>query len=138
MAGDDDLVRVVRASGPVEPLTPEIWERAVTLALEGVLDPADRAERRAALESMQLPETLPTYDDLILARDGHIWAADYRLPWEDQPVWTVFSPEGVELGRVETPIGFTVHEIGADYILGLDRDELGVERIVLYDLIRPE
>lgn len=48
-----------------------------------------------------------------------------------------FKSRGGEwLGRLIIPDGLTVLEIGQDYILGLEEDTLGVERVQLLALER--
>jgi hypothetical protein len=48
----------------------------------------------------------------------------------------VFDPEGRLLGSAEVPSNLTIFEIGPDYVLGVEIDELGVQRPVLYGLMR--
>lgn len=48
----------------------------------------------------------------------------------------VFRPDGVYLGTVKLPPAFDVMEIGTDYVLGIARDEMGVEYVHLYGLER--
>ncbi|MEE8116503.1 MAG: hypothetical protein V3T28_05275 [Gemmatimonadales bacterium] len=67
---------------------------------------------------------------------GYLWVERFRRLGESQPEWLVFEPEGRWLGTVETPPGIRVTEIGAEYVLGIDRDELDVERVLLYELAR--
>jgi hypothetical protein len=43
----------------------------------------------------------------------------------------VFSPEGKWLSDIELPIALFVTEIGENFVLGIRRDELGVERVEL-------
>ena len=40
--------------------------------------------------------------------------------------------------RLDHPAGVTIYEFGAAYLLGVHSDELGVERIVMYELMLPE
>ena len=59
---------------------------------------------------------------------GNLWVSEYNLPEDgDRALWTVFDPEGVAMGFVETPPGLIIYEIGEDYILGKVEDELRVE-----------
>ncbi|NNM34643.1 MAG: hypothetical protein HKO53_16305, partial [Gemmatimonadetes bacterium] len=51
-------------------------------------------------------------------------------------VWTVFDPDGRLLGRVETPPGLRVLQIGADFMVGHRNDELDVEHIQVWGLDR--
>jgi hypothetical protein len=46
----------------------------------------------------------------------------------------VFERDGKWLGDVTMPERFLPHEIGADYAIGVTRDDDGVETVVLYAL----
>lgn len=41
------------------------------------------------------------------------------------------------LGTTELTGGLTITDIGADYVLGIIRDELDVEQVVMYRLVKP-
>jgi sugar lactone lactonase YvrE len=68
--------------------------------------------------------------------EGNLWVADYRRPGDDQPRWTVFDPTGAMLGVVETPERFSIHQIGSDFVLGSWADDMDVEHVRLYRLIK--
>lgn len=51
--------------------------------------------------------------------------------------WNVFSPAGELLGPVDLPARLEVFEIGSDYVLGHWLDELEVEHVRRYALIKP-
>jgi hypothetical protein len=63
-------------------------------------------------------------------------AERYRLPWDRGTQWDVVAPDGRWLGSIALPEGFRPFEIGSDYVLGSRVDELGVERLVLFGLIK--
>ena len=48
----------------------------------------------------------------------------------------MFDPSGEILGVVETPERFTIHEIGRDFVLGHWTDDMDVEHVRLYGLIK--
>ena len=50
--------------------------------------------------------------------------------------WTVFDPEGLVQGLIETPPGLGVLEIGEDSVPGLAEDDLGVEYVQRWSLDR--
>lgn len=56
--------------------------------------------------------------------------------WEGDSSWYVFDGRGAWLGEVSTPPGLSIFEIGADYVLGLRRDQLGVQFVVMLPLDR--
>jgi len=53
-------------------------------------------------------------------------------------VASVFDPEGRWLGVVETPAGFTMEEVGRDWVLGVSTDELDVQYVEMWGLVKPE
>ena len=68
----------------------------------------------------------------------NLWVHGYELPGDTHLHWSVFGPDGVWLTDVTTPIAIQVLDIGADYLLGLSRDDLDVEHVQLYGLMKTE
>jgi hypothetical protein len=48
----------------------------------------------------------------------------------------VYGSDGRMRGALELPADFTVSEIGADYVLGIWRDELDVQHVRLYRIVK--
>jgi len=91
----------------------------------------------AALDALTIPGSFPAFSAIEVDLLGYLWVREYNLPGEeDRALWTVFDPEGVALGFVETPPELVIYEIGDDYILGKTTDELGVEYVQLWGLDR--
>ena len=82
------------------------------------------------------PETLPAYRSFMASDDGSLWVENYTLPGE-QPSWVVFRDDGRYLGEVETPIGAEVTHIGDDFVLVIWENDLGIEQVRMYELIKP-
>ena len=108
-------------------------------------------ERWSAIDSLSIAEGF-LLDDL-----GYLWVRQGPSPTEgdegamrkittpDSREWVipaasgihdVFRPDGVYLGTVKLPRDLRVTEIGADYVLGLVRDDLDVEYVHMYGLDR--
>jgi sugar lactone lactonase YvrE len=81
---------------------------------------------------LTFPDVHPVYADMKADSEGNFWVT------ENWRKWTVFDAGGNRLGDIETPARFTIHQIGADFLLGLSRDELGVERVHRYGLLKPD
>jgi hypothetical protein len=97
----------------------------------------DRAAMKAHLDEMAVPATRPAYGILLVDAQGNLWAGEYtRYPASPQR-WTVFSRNGELLGEVTVAEQFKVLQIGADWVLGVGRDELDVEYVMLYGLEKP-
>ncbi len=86
---------------------------------------------------MPMPETLPPYHMIEVDTDLNLWVQDYSAGENAANEWSVFDPQGAWLGTVSMPPGFELYEIGADYILGKETDELEVEYITVYALVKP-
>lgn len=81
---------------------------------------------------------LPAFAGLLAGASGGLWVKRQEVPWtyEGREAWDVFDGDGVLQAQVENPSNLVIHEVGADYVLGVVTDELGVERVRLYDLDR--
>ncbi|MDH4351604.1 MAG: hypothetical protein OEW56_10685 [Gemmatimonadota bacterium] len=78
---------------------------------------------------------MPPHQEFRLDAGGNLWVAYYRL--EEEPVrWAVFDPDGRWLGDIEAPSNGGVWDIGNDYVLGVWRDDLGVEQVRMYRLAK--
>ena len=95
-----------------------------------------RRLRRVFLE-MDYPSTMPAHGRLLVAKSDNLWVEYYRPAWKRESRWTVFNAQGRMLGDVDMPLDMEVLEIGSDYVLGLLKDELDVEYVQLYELIKP-
>lgn len=118
--------------------------------------PAPTAREHSRLSPAQLEqlakktpfaESYPAYDWILPGRDGVLWVADYdterstRPYWEPAPAgsmrrWNVFARDGAWLAQIDLPARFLMKEAGRDYLLGVTRDDDGVQSLVTYKLLR--
>ena len=98
----------------------------------------ERTSRLGVAANVPLVDAFPAYSDVKGDALGYLWVREFERPGDESenPVWTVFDPEGRALGLVETPAGLTIYEIGADYILGKRTGELDIESVELWGLSR--
>jgi len=125
-----DLSKVIRLARGTRAMPQDVvteWE-------ERLLEMNSRS--RALWGAIPLPDRLPAYEQLLLDRAGNLWVAEY-LVLEETPTWQVFAPDGRWLGTVATPADGRIMDIGEDYVLGVWRDEMGVETVRMYGLVKP-
>lgn len=129
----------------------------IELALRWGPNPPDvRTTLRADDDRFSVPASLSIISDLYFDALGFLWvlrapAADDEgvLIEVDGPdgsamgtmrvssgLHDVFRPDGRYLGTVKVPHGLENIEIGRDYLLGVIRDNLGVEFVQMFDLDR--
>lgn len=132
---DGELARIVRRGHELRVPTEEEVMANIEQNTRPGTPPAEMRRRR---QSAVVAEYFPAYRGARSDAAGYLWVREYDFPLEDRPapLWTVFGPDGRMLGLLETPVGLSVSEIGEDYILGVSRDELGVERVELWPLER--
>jgi hypothetical protein len=95
------------------------------------------AMRRRSGGDLQFPTYLPTYDGILPTIDGGAWARIFTFPADSAPRWDVFDASGVFHGSIRTPPHFRPFEVGPDYLLGVGRDSLDVERVQVFTLRKP-
>lgn len=87
-------------------------------------------------DRIEKPKRFPYWGTALVDKVGNLWisgpATGVRAPVE----WSVFDRTGRRLAGVTMPTGFGPKDIGTDYVLGVMRDELGVETIRMYALER--
>lgn len=89
-----------------------------------------------SLEHPPYPARKPAFGRLLVDATGALWVSEPVTATALPTSWTVFAPDGSWLGAVQTPEGFRVDEIGADYLLGVWRERHGGERVRSYPLTR--
>ena len=130
---DGTLVRSIRYPGGRQPVTDDILERVKANELSGESD-HDRAGAEARWEKMPKAKELPAFEGMVVDADDNLWVTEGRALPEDSTVADVFDPAGKLLGSVALPAGFTISEVGHDYILGVWKDEDGLEHVRKYSI----
>ena len=87
-------------------------------------------------EHLPAPDSIPNVGHLAVDDMGMLWVGSYRADASTTRLYHVYDTEGPLLARATVPAGVEALEIGSDYVLGITRDELDVERIVLLTLTR--
>ena len=96
------------------------------------------------LREQPMASTLPALKSIRLDAVGNLWVEPHSRHGSEMPPFQVYTPGGDWLGTVAVPPGLRREsldlglpvgvEIGEDYILGVWRDELGVEFVRMYGL----
>ena len=114
-------------------------DRRIERAREGI-----RQTARKMLGEMSFPETMPAFGrtgaperTVHVDAAGNLWVLEYNRPGDESRRWTVFAADGVLLGTLSVPETLDLLDIGDDYVLGKWQDELDVEHVLLYELIKP-
>jgi hypothetical protein len=129
------LVLSARLAHPLEPVTDADMQAFVESQIMEA-DEEQHARLRQLYRDVPLVETFPAFGEIHVDALDHLWVRDYRPPPQAPGGWTVFDPHGRVLGRIDTPPGLDVMEIGEAYILGRATDDFDVEYVQVWGLTR--
>ena len=144
---DGTVTRIVRWRAEPTLLTEELLELEPVEAYRRMMTqvnnrgiPMSRIEelvqRSMSLRYAVIGQPLPLYGSPFADADGNVWLPSYRLAYpEEGSPYTVISPDGEWLGQVETPPRFRILDVTGGLVLGVLRDEMDVENVVVYGLV---
>ncbi|MEX2610638.1 MAG: hypothetical protein WEA24_11870 [Gemmatimonadota bacterium] len=127
---DGALDLIIRSSFAGEPVTDE---------MKATVNQPAFSEGGGTAPPIAFPERLPPWSKILASPSGWLWVRRYASPLEEEfNTWDVFDPEGRLTGQIRTPMNARIAEIGDDWALGLFRNELDVESVRRYRVIREE
>jgi hypothetical protein len=135
-APEGALRQIVRQRRMPVPVEPGDFTRFGDSLMSTAESETSRRHYREMLELMPKHETFPAFASMRFDRVGNLWVEDYPRSGDPGSVWQVFDDEGLFAARAQVPAGLRVLDIGGNYILGVVKDEMGVERLRVYALER--
>ncbi len=103
---------------------------------EKYLPKEQQAEYMAALDHEARPSELPAYSRLIISAGAYVWAQRYEADLSAPPAWDVFDRNRRFVGQVKTPANLIVMAITDNAVVGVWRDDAGVEYVQSYPFAR--
>jgi hypothetical protein len=130
------LTRITVADRPT-PVTAAHLAASRKQSLEWAGTDRARLERfEAGWAAVPKPTRHPYWGRMMLDALGNLWVSSPAIP-DVRATWTVFDRDGRRVGALLFPERFSPMDIGADFVLGVARDEDGVEYVHRYVLQRP-
>jgi hypothetical protein len=117
------------------PIDTAFIRRLRSTALSDAMNWNDRARIDAAY-SFPIPGLAPRFAQLLAGAEGEMWVEVFQEDPSAQRRFIVLGRDGRTLGGVTMPPTVVPFEIGRDYVLGVRRDEEGLEHVVRYQLRR--
>jgi hypothetical protein len=131
-----ELERILRWDRSPRPVTDDLLSAYIRQEEAEAADEGEAREVRQRIMEMPVPDFLPAYSGMVADELGCLWVERFRPPEDDVPVFDIFDPEGALMARATLPEGSEVVDIGADQVLVLYRDDLGVEYLRVHPLDR--
>ena len=98
---------------------------------------AEVTRQNMAAYHASIGRPMPLFGSPFADAKGRVWLPSYKPGGERHsvPPYTVIAPDGEWLGTVEAPPGFRVLDVAAGLVLGMEVDEVDVERVVVYEFV---
>lgn len=134
---DGSLERIIRDSLAPEKISEDdiAWERWELLDWGEQSDNIDAFTLLA--DAMPIPDSKPAFETITIDPFGYLWLKEYHGYSPEAADYRIYDPAGLRVGRVQLPGRFVVHEIGADYVLGVEWSLAYEETVKLFPLRRP-
>jgi hypothetical protein len=141
------LQTIIRIEQPAVPVTRDVLEDYVTRSLAlwpSGSSSASREQFRQRILNGPHGSSIPQVTSVEVDCTGRIWVNLGREPGRAQETFVVLSPEGDWVGKITFPPGLDRGTTGpdgpgmaicSDYVVGVWRDDLGVETIRVYALM---
>jgi hypothetical protein len=130
---DAALIRRIRGAYDPKPVTDSLIGAMKTEWMGDDPTPDERSSVERIWSRMELPEALPAAFGLLIDPSGRVWLGEYARQAQS---WQVFDADGRWLGAVQIPRGVRIVQVGGDFVLGVSLDEFGVERVLLFSLLK--
>jgi len=134
------LRRILRVNMQPESVTREHLDSVRAWVVDPTTNRSPKDLALQYLDEVALGGPIPYFSELRFDEVGRLWISDYVPPatlvtrqlWR----WTIFGEDGMPLARAVTGPSSDILEIGEDYVLVRDKDELDVEHLAVYGIGR--
>ena len=108
-------------------------ERMVPPNARGPGGEQGRGQVEKMIRGLPFPDSTPPFLALKRDAEGNAWLEEFTWPRSGaMRRWVVISPTGELKATAELPEGIDVLHVGADYLLGLRRDSMRLEKVGVY------
>jgi hypothetical protein len=133
--GHGNPTLLVRRAGERLPISDETLAEERRSSLERSSDEW-RAMRTAMWDAPELPTHYPAISGLLLDGLDRIWMVGPDIDSSETVTASVFDASGRWLEDLALPAQFTLTDAGADYVVGIWKDDSDVEHVRMYGLER--
>jgi hypothetical protein len=139
-AAQKDIVWRTSAPPPVR----QAWSAVISEAVKRA-DAAQAVTARQRVEAYPMPDRVPLFAQIIVDAQNFVWIKPYEPAVNSfalgAPVgaggrWWIIAPDGRQVGTIDVPRDIEPTYITADAVVGIARDEFGVESVRVHALRR--
>ncbi len=133
-ATDGTLKEIFRIATSAVRFTNDSIAKRREKRLAAATTPERRMEIEKVYSTMDFPDSLPRFSDLLVSEEGGVWAKEYATVSATR--WYVFDSDGSWLGALELPPRFSLKVVAGDLAYGVALDADDVESLRVYRIIK--
>ena len=123
---------------PTHVIADSAMNSARQAAISEVTTDPQRATVMAQYSRPAVPERSPFFSGLLAGIDDEMWVQEFSENAKAHRRYIVLDRNGGVAARVTMPVSrFRLTDVGHDYVLGVESDDDGVDRVVEYTFRRP-
>jgi hypothetical protein len=115
-------------------------------SLEELIEDPDQFDALRGLRDLPGADSVPIFSELRMHDEDRLWLKRYEPATDSHRLsrrrtggeWLVVERDGRVIARVAIPDGFRPEHVKGDRVAGVALDELGVERVRVYELVGRE
>jgi hypothetical protein len=130
------IVRNISLPLRLQPFDERQIARAQREAIDGSNDPRAKLMQAEMYKPEHRGRNAPLYTSLKPSRDGSLWVQLFKYAKSDTTRYLVVDSRGKSVATVSVPPNITLYEVDKDYVLGVAKDDDGVETVVMYSIVR--
>lgn len=133
---DGSLDRLIRWEDESVPVTGRDREEFTEFVLSNLRRPIQRPDYERWFAEVTFPSHKPSFQELATDGAGRLWVQLWTAGDGDQDRWLAFDADGRLIAEVEVPADLRLLDIGDQYVVAVWTDELDVEYVRLYRLLK--
>jgi hypothetical protein len=120
------------------------WNSVVDAAVRRA-EPSKAVTARQVVEAYPMPDKVPVFSQILVDAQNYVWVKPYEPRVNSFALggavgpggrWSVISPDGRVVGTIDVPAQLEPTYITRDAVVGIVRDEFGVESVRVHALRR--
>jgi hypothetical protein len=133
---------VWRPSAP--PPVRQAWNAVINEAVKRA-DAAHAVVARQRVEAYPMPDKVPLFSQILVDAQNFVWIKPYEptvnsfalgAPVGTGGRWLIIGPDGRQVGTIDVPADIEPTYVTTDAVVGIARDEFGVESVRVHTLRR--
>lgn len=127
---------IIRGAGTLGPAISDAEAAAIKQEIVDETPEPARASLKAVYDEMPLPQRRPAIRAVNVSEDSNLWVSSFPADSTAATPVRIFNRDGDLMATTHLPQGLWIYAVDRSRLVGLWRDELGVQSVRVYEIER--